>query len=244
MSTHDRPTNGGKPIIRRTDRAGQACIACAAAKARCGDEKPCRRCQAKGISCETQSSSQNTQHTQTQLSPSGTASISRFHVAHLASSIGTSSGTNASAQSGQLDSLSFPQSSNPYEVESAQPNLDSGFSLAGSQTYGVEPLDGNIPNPNLDFMTEEMLFLSNTADFNNQNLDFGFLDFNFDEVHLDIANCPKEGTGSDQKTVTRPQRRVSRSIPRDASRAHAAFIRSPWLWTPAQKDRILVDQDK
>tara|TARA_R110002060_G_scaffold50370_2_gene61166 strand:- start:1166 stop:1663 length:498 start_codon:yes stop_codon:yes gene_type:complete len=165
-------------------------------------------------------------------------------VAHLASSIGTSSGTNASAQSGQLDSLSFPQSSNPYEVESAQPNLDSGFSLAGSQTYGVEPLDGNIPNPNLDFMTEEMLFLSNTADFNNQNLDFGFLDFNFDEVHLDIANCPKEGTGSDQKTVTRPQRRVSRSIPRDASRAHAAFIRSPWLWTPAQKDRILVDQDK
>ncbi|PVH82824.1 hypothetical protein DL98DRAFT_413922, partial [Cadophora sp. DSE1049] len=213
VSTHERPTNGGKPIIRRTDRAGQACIACAAAKARCGDEKPCRRCQSKGIACETQ---------------------------------------NSSSQTGQFDPpFAFSPSTNLYSNDPRLSNNSvNGVSEPGNSqeqlvdTYGIGTIPVDHAANNLDFMTEEMLLFSNTADFNNQNLDFGFLDFNFDEVHLDIANYPKDGASSERTTATQPQRKVSRSLPRDASRAHAAFTRSPWLWTPAQKDRILNDQDK
>ncbi|KAK0127676.1 hypothetical protein ONS96_007195 [Cadophora gregata f. sp. sojae] len=241
VSTHERPTNGGKPIIRRTDRAGQACIACAAAKARCGDEKPCRRCQTKGIACETQNSTHNTQHSQTHPSSSRQASIPSSRITHVTNPSRESNGADAVVQSEHLGTLPYPPAPNLYDIQTTQRNLDHGFGPAG-QPYGVGPLDGNISDPHLDFMTDEMLFFSSAADFNNQNLDFGFLDFNFDEVHLDMTNYHKDGPGSDQNT-TQSKRKVSRSLPRDASQAHAAFTRSPWLWTPAQKDRLLIDQD-
>ncbi|KFZ04650.1 hypothetical protein V501_09106 [Pseudogymnoascus sp. VKM F-4519 (FW-2642)] len=55
MTTHNRNDDGSgldHGTINRTDRVGQACLACAAAKARCENNKPCRRCQSKDITCE------------------------------------------------------------------------------------------------------------------------------------------------------------------------------------------------
>ena len=157
------------------------------------------------------------------------------------------------SQTGQFEPpLPFSPSAHLYSHESSI-SIGAGNGVAESgnahqpvNTYGLESIPVDHSAANLDFMTEEMLFFSSTADFNNQNLDFGFLDFNFDEVHLDIANYAKDAGSNihDRTNSTQPQRKVSRSLPRDASRAHAAFTRSPWLWTPAQKDRILIDQDK
>lgn len=39
-------------MIRRTDRAVEACANCAASKAKCEDQKPCSRCRAKNVPCE------------------------------------------------------------------------------------------------------------------------------------------------------------------------------------------------
>lgn len=55
MMTHNRNDDGSgldHGTIIRTDRVGQACLACATAKVRCENNKPCRRCQSKGITCE------------------------------------------------------------------------------------------------------------------------------------------------------------------------------------------------
>ncbi|KAK1758663.1 hypothetical protein QBC47DRAFT_375402 [Echria macrotheca] len=51
-NTHDRESDGGSRMIRRTDRAVEACSACSAAKAKCEDQKPCSRCKAKDLVCE------------------------------------------------------------------------------------------------------------------------------------------------------------------------------------------------
>ncbi|ROW10165.1 hypothetical protein VMCG_01857 [Cytospora schulzeri] len=50
-ATHDRNARKSKPFIRRSDRAAKACEACASAKAKCDDQKPCGRCQSKKLIC-------------------------------------------------------------------------------------------------------------------------------------------------------------------------------------------------
>ncbi|KAL2066177.1 hypothetical protein VTL71DRAFT_2248, partial [Oculimacula yallundae] len=232
VATHERSSVGGtgKPLIRRTDRAGQACIACAAAKARCGDQKPCRRCETKGIACETT--------TQTHPLVRQTSSIPDASN----SARGSNGIDDYHGQSDHVDTISFPADLSTYGIENNHKYMDNAFEL-GTQAYGIGALPGNTATTNLDFMTEDMLFFPNPSDFNNQNLDFGFIDFNFDDVQLDTSmSFPKEkpaGQGLNAEPVKRP----SRSLTRDPSRAHAAFARSPWLWTPAHKDRFLNDQE-
>lgn len=52
-TTHDRDgTAKGRPFIRRSDRAAEACLNCAASKAKCEDQKPCSRCRNKSLNCQ------------------------------------------------------------------------------------------------------------------------------------------------------------------------------------------------
>ncbi|CZR40561.1 uncharacterized protein FPRO_05461 [Fusarium proliferatum ET1] len=55
QATHERYQNGhpqtiSQPFIQ-SFRAGRACKPCAAAKAKCSDQKPCQRCLTKGLEC-------------------------------------------------------------------------------------------------------------------------------------------------------------------------------------------------
>lgn len=53
-TTHDRDDQAqGRPVIRRSDRAAEACLNCAASKAKCDDQKPCGRCRSKSLVCQT-----------------------------------------------------------------------------------------------------------------------------------------------------------------------------------------------
>jgi hypothetical protein len=55
---HDR--QGSDSIsIERGDRVAAACSACVSAKAKCQDQKPCTRCQRRGIACELPAGSNN-----------------------------------------------------------------------------------------------------------------------------------------------------------------------------------------
>lgn len=74
MTTHNRNDGGSGPdhgTINRTGRVGQACLACAAAKVRCENNKPCRRCQSKCITCEV--SDLTSKNALWQMSGSGTS---------------------------------------------------------------------------------------------------------------------------------------------------------------------------
>ena len=52
-TTHDRDGGTkGRPFIRRSDRAAEACLNCAASKAKCEDQKPCSRCRNKSLTCQ------------------------------------------------------------------------------------------------------------------------------------------------------------------------------------------------
>ncbi|GME33920.1 C2H2 type zinc finger domain protein [Neofusicoccum parvum] len=59
---HDTDGNAKrqKRTLTQSSRVSQACKSCAYAKLKCEDEKPCKRCQNKGIACE--SNSDNRQH--------------------------------------------------------------------------------------------------------------------------------------------------------------------------------------
>ncbi|KAF5576354.1 transcription factor Pig1p [Fusarium pseudocircinatum] len=52
-TTHDRDGAAkDRPFIRRSDRAAEACLNCAASKAKCEDQKPCSRCRSKSLTCQ------------------------------------------------------------------------------------------------------------------------------------------------------------------------------------------------
>lgn len=52
-TTHDRDGAAkDRPFIRRNDRAAEACLNCAASKAKCEDQKPCSRCRNKSLTCQ------------------------------------------------------------------------------------------------------------------------------------------------------------------------------------------------
>lgn len=56
---HDTDGNAKrqKRTLTQSSRVSQACKSCAYAKLKCEDEKPCKRCQNKGIVCESNSDS-------------------------------------------------------------------------------------------------------------------------------------------------------------------------------------------
>jgi Zinc finger, C2H2 type len=271
VMTHRRHGAGsGHVDIPRADRAGQACIACAAAKARCEDQKPCRRCCVKNITCEV---------------PSQTAYRARQKFPGSRRSQSCSSGPespsgnhNLTASQQSTNSTSRPDSpqenqSNhvPHATVAQQPsalgpdtNLYQPNSPVSQPTNQIDATDREVPCPAsmesmiaqmdiydmhagpmagdqliLDNIMNEILFMPSTADFNNQNLEINFLDFAFQEEQL--VTFP----GQSIKTSNEPMIvKVTNRTPvyaRDVRAGYAAFTRSPWLYTPAQRDCVLRD---
>ncbi len=101
--------------------------------------------------------------------------------------------------------------------------------------YGTSGMDG-MP---FDIMND-MLFLPNVSEF-NQDLDFGFWDFSFEGVQLPTTNSSPDMVVT--QTSTPYNQNTASKTTRDISRGYAAFKRSPWLWTPAQKDHQLSDSE-
>lgn len=73
-TTHDRDGAAkDRPFIRRSDRAAEACLNCAASKAKCEDQKPCSRCRSKSLACQMpvrRGNQYRTSESQTGMSPS------------------------------------------------------------------------------------------------------------------------------------------------------------------------------
>ncbi|TDZ29482.1 Nicotinate catabolism cluster-specific transcription factor [Colletotrichum spinosum] len=98
--------------------------------------------------------------------------------------------------------------------------------------HGLEApfLDDAFANPVMDMVMEEIVNFNPVHNY-FQDMDFSSWDLNFDAItvpQIDVNQSPESTTTSRSKSTTR-----------NASRGHAAFKRSPWLWEPGPKDYAL-----
>ncbi|KAM0134050.1 hypothetical protein ACHAO1_005878 [Botrytis cinerea] len=242
VATHERNLGQNRPEIRRTERAGKACIACAAAKAKCEEQKPCLRCRTKDLVCEISQQS----HKKRRLS--GIANEPRNSIAEQ-ESLPRDSVTQLSSipdlilhSIDENEDYTTTSSCPDNSAENAEATLQPSYPLSALNT-DKESSDFNFIQDQLPFdsLANEMLFFPSTI-FNNQISDFSFEDFDFQEENFEFPSLTSKRLAFDETTISGPSRKVNDSR-RDVARGHAAFARSPWLWTPASTDHILRDRD-
>ncbi|KAF7544900.1 hypothetical protein G7Z17_g9585 [Cylindrodendrum hubeiense] len=209
-TTHDRDgVAKDRPFIRRSDRAAEACLNCAASKAKCEDQKPCSRCRSKSLPCQMPSRRGNQYRTDSQ------AGMSPSEASTMASVMGMDNQGFASGDSGYM--------TKPPTITQAPLN-DGHGDYEGSAFLGTSSMDG---------LTDDLMYFNPVHNL-FQDMDFSWdLDFDgFTIPRLDV-NGP-----SPQSTSTVNSKRSSRHTGRDASRGHAAFKRSPWIFEPDMKDYV------
>lgn len=243
-ASHEKHDTTGisRPPIRRTDRAAAACAACAAAKVKCENEKPCRRCRSKNLACQPSSDQMD--------GTSNIYSARRNNVSHV--SLGS---TASPSESGSHTLMDQPESANvdeglqstnfgdegPVQVFKTDHQIyNESFQLNDSNQDTTAAMQYSTMNPeplSQEDMMNDVMFSPNVSGF-NQDLDFGFWDFPLDAFQIPYANGEVQG----QSAIEPGQTPGIPKPNRDTARGYAAFKRSPWLWSPASKDRALSDQ--
>jgi hypothetical protein len=203
-TTHDRDGAAkDRPFIRRSDRAAEACLNCAASKAKCEDQKPCSRCRSKSLTCQMpvrRGNQYRTSESQAGMSPSDSSMV--------ASTTGN-------------DSQMFTAGDAAYALSQ---------SVIASQGHAIDPsADYNatsfLNDPSLESTPDDALYLIGT-----QSLlpDFGFswdADFSvFKAPGLDVnGRSPQSGTGA---------KRSSRPVRKDVDPEDALLRGSAWVSEP------------
>lgn len=215
-TTHDRDGAAkDRPFIRRSDRAAEACMNCAASKAKCEDQKPCSRCRNKNLPCQMPSrrgTQYRTSDSQAGMSPSEAST--------MASAVGIEGHGFPSGDSGYM--------SRPATI--AQTTLQDG--------HGDYEGSAFLSQPSMEGLPEDLMYF-NPVHNPFQDMDFSWdLDFDgFTIPQLDVIGP------SPQSTSTTNSKRSSRHPGRDVSRGHAAFKRSPWIFEPEMKDYVHRDTE-
>ncbi|KAK3943196.1 hypothetical protein QBC46DRAFT_307969 [Diplogelasinospora grovesii] len=214
-TTHDRDSDGkGRVMMRRSDRAAEACVNCASSKAKCDDQKPCGRCRSKNLMCQTPP-----RRTQT------------FKTASEADSVLSPSDSSTMASNMVGTSYSMP---NAYDLAhktnmlgNTRPSANASEPLSGLNDilHGDSTMDG---------IADDMVFFNPVHNL-FQDMDFTSWDLNFDAFpipQLDSHGPSPQSTGTNNtsKSAGRP--------PKDPARRHAVFKRSPWLWEPETTDYV------
>jgi DNA-directed RNA polymerase subunit RPC12/RpoP len=240
MITHNRQSNSRNNTIR-IDRANRACSACAAAKVRCEDRKPCRRCWTKNISCDIA----------TQTGQKKSISATNENLIDLSTSQLLTPPSTAVAQyiktTDQPDLKSiFSDQASVYATEVQVQNTDDDEIISSSSidttmpsisNYDMGILQPEVVQVVFDNIMNEMLFFPNVAGFNTQSLEDNHLDFRFpdglSEINSPLPMPMNEAGGAENGCQSK----------RDINAGYAAFKRSPWHYTPTAKDGILRDQE-
>jgi hypothetical protein len=223
-TTHDRDDgpNGGRPFIRRSDRAAEACLNCAASKAKCEDQKPCSRCRTKGVPC-VMSTKRTTQY---RTSSEGYTSQSLEGSAISTDAIAPSLGSIGDTEFTLLIS-----------------NKDEGASSEAARTAAIPepfPIDPMTQAASLMNDASGDMNFFNPVQMGWQDIDFSSWDLNFDTFVIP----PLESSEPTPESATTSNSKKSKVVTRDPSRGHAAFKRSPWLWEPSTGDVAMSDNDQ
>lgn len=253
--THERIEAGqeSSTVVHRIDRTSQACLACAAAKARCEDQKPCRRCQAKNIVCHLPGSTHENPQQRSK-------SNEQFGIVLQSKTEGKPhSGQDFQEQPPDQQPLRnplLPDSQPPVVFERSRnsprrghaANHDGGLGPPEASAVLVDPFLAQLDDDHVqttpiydsqfmcDNIVDDLLFTPNVSSFNFQNFDIDFQEFDF---QLPSSN-PFPVRNNNESANLNVIQRASGSA-RDVHAGHVAFTRSPWLWTPATRDYILRD---
>lgn len=129
----------------------------------------------------------------------------------------------------------------PYGVPHEQVgNVASNYnSNASGAPTGAPYMDNEFqPAILMDGISEDMTYFNPVHTY-FQDMDFTSFDLNFDAFVIPGLDA----TGpSPQSLCINSSRTPRRDAARDASRRHAAFRRSPWLWEPELKDYVSREQ--
>lgn len=250
-ASHDRHAHGdARPRIERGERVATACQACVSSKSKCQDRKPCLRCIKKGIDCEGGGESRD---------GDGESALRRGSMISNGNSQNLGVGVTADFQR----SYEAPTSRFNDKFGSNVTGLPPAPSTAQQQSTGIVPRDihtsgssyyndnpASTANNFFDDSFQDFAYLPGDAQFSqglgfmprdsyfSQDLDFGMWDIDLDSVELAYqSNITQVGDSSHLQTSS------PRDPQKDVSKRFAAFERSPWLWTPTQKDHGLNDQE-
>ncbi|KAK3388990.1 hypothetical protein B0T20DRAFT_511002 [Sordaria brevicollis] len=250
-TTHDRDNDGkGRTIIRRSDRAAEACLNCATSKAKCDDMKPCTRCRLKNLVCETSSKSKTPQYrTADGADAASVFTPSEHGTPNVASASMTPvDGTMPSSYGAFNAGYGMPPAKQPTSYGHApqhpqqhQPQHHPYPPAQHHPDQGVEALNNlhYIAGSMMDVLPEQLLFPVHTNPTNPwyQDDDFNSWNINFDSFpvpQLDSYSQSPQSTAGTATTSSKPTaHRNTNHL--DSARRHAAFKRSPWLWEPAAK---------
>ncbi|KAH8197473.1 hypothetical protein TruAng_008368 [Truncatella angustata] len=213
-TTHDRDDGGkGKSIIRRSDRAAEACVNCAASKAKCDDQKPCGRCRSKSLACQT-FTKRGSAYGNSDAPTAEPSSDSPGMTSNSATTVDTHNG------------MSF------HTERRVQFLSDQSLEVENSVTATSFSTDF-VPQP---LAADDMFYFNPTHSF-YPDMDFttswelNFDSYTIPQVDL-IGPSPQSSTTSATKHPVR-----------DPNRGYAAFKRSPWLWEPKTKDSLGNEQE-
>lgn len=243
-TTHDRDDGGkGRPIIRRSDRASEACVNCAASKAKCDDQKPCGRCKTKNLPCQTaakRGSIYGISDCETSPRPNrcGLDCSLLIKSAGIDTDYITAQSTEPSADSPTMTSMTNA-SATTADTQSAMP-LPMERRVQFPEDHEIDMHHVIAPTPFVaDFVpqplaTDDMFYFNPTHNF-YQDMDFSSWDMNFDSYT--IPQIDMTGPSPQSSTAS-----TSKAPARDPTRGYAAFKRSPWLWEPKSKDSLGNEQ--
>ncbi|KAM0356113.1 hypothetical protein ACHAPU_000507 [Fusarium lateritium] len=203
-TTHDRDGAAkDRPFIRRSDRAAEACLNCAASKAKCEDQKPCSRCRSKSLTCQMpvrRGNQYRTSESQAGMSPSDSSMVT--------STAGNDSQVFTAGDAAYALSQSI--------IANQGHTIDASVDYNGTSFLGTVSLEGT-PEGAVYFAGVQSLF----PDFGfSWDADFGV----FKTPGLDVdGRSPQSSTGA---------KRSSRQARRDASLDDAQLRSSAWVPEP------------
>ncbi|KAL2689554.1 hypothetical protein Neosp_003611 [[Neocosmospora] mangrovei] len=207
-TTHDRDGAAkDRPFIRRNDRAAEACLNCAASKAKCEDQKPCSRCRNKSLTCQMPARRGNqyrTSESQAGVSPSDSSMVAS-----------TTGNDNQIFTAGDA-AYALSQSAVAHQAQS----IDNTAGYAGSSFLGAPSVE-TTPDEILYFAAPRKLLPDIELSW---NMDFGSFTVPTSDVN---GPSPRLGNGT---------KRSSRQPRRDMAQEDAALQRSAWVADPDTND--------
>ncbi|KAI8682882.1 hypothetical protein NCS56_00411800 [Fusarium sp. Ph1] len=200
-TTHDRDGAAkDRPFIRRNDRAAEACLNCAASKAKCEDQKPCSRCRNKSLTCQMPARRGNqyrTSESQAGVSPSDSSMVV------------STTGNDSQVFTAGDAAYALSQSAVAHQVQS----IDNTAGYAGSSFLGAPSVEAT-PDETLYFAAPRKLLPDIELSW---DMDFGGF-----TVPTSDLNGPSPRLGNGTK-------RSSRQPRRDMAQEDAAPQRSAWV---------------
>ncbi|GAM43463.1 hypothetical protein TCE0_050r18298 [Talaromyces pinophilus] len=232
--THKRKkaTTGSESLtnIHKAERTSKACFACASAKARCEEQKPCQRCKARKIECEIPGLLNPSRGTGNEHSPDDNDQSC------------TALGWENYAQACNRKDSSEQQ---PRERQELNPSITPEAQQQLTASLVLDPYDMHIP-PFYDsqFMYEaafdNVMFTPNVPQFNYQNIDLSFHGLAFPDQLYNPSTSLTSRTTNNQAAAIETLQRPPRPE-RDIRAGREVFARSPWLFTPELRDYIFRD---